>query len=70
MTHEQFNEERESMPDTELIALAKKELHKLCDTGGSSFTMSIPARVKDTDIVLEEVVRRYEAAVKAIKESN
>lgn len=60
MTHEEFQEKVKSIPDQELAEMAQKALSKLCSTGGQSFTMTVPPRIDDTDIILSEVVKRFE----------
>lgn len=60
MTHEELQEKVKAIPDQELAEMARKELSKLCSTGGQSFTMTVPPRVDDTDIILSEVIKRFE----------
>ena len=60
MTHEEFKEKVKAIPDQELAEMAQKALSKLCSTGGQSFTMTVPPRVDDTDIILSEVIKRFE----------
>jgi len=60
MTIEQFKENQSKMSNEELISLAKEEISKLCKTSGKSITMSVPPSVKDTDMILCEVIRRLE----------
>ena len=61
MTHEQFMEKLESMPNIELAEKAQSILSKLCSRGGSGFTMSRPPKLSDDDIILSEVIRRFKA---------
>lgn len=63
MTHEKFQEKVKSIPDLELAEMAHKALSELCSTGGRSFTMTVPPRVDDTDIILSEVIKRFEMLV-------
>lgn len=50
-----------TLTDKELIEEAKKQLSKLCETGGRSFTMRVPVeRNKDTDMIIGEVISRFE----------
>lgn len=51
------------LTDAELIEKADKILNKLCETGGKSFTMSIPPNTEDTDIVLDELILRFKFLV-------
>lgn len=60
MTHEEFQEKIKAISDQELAEMAQKAISKLCSTGGKSFTMTVPARIDDTDIVLSELVKRFE----------
>jgi hypothetical protein len=60
MTYEEFQEKVKAIPDQELVEMAQKELSKLCSTGGQSFTMTVPPRIDDTDIILSEVIKRFE----------
>ena len=56
---ELFRKKQEDMPDAELAELARKEVSKLCSTGGRSLTMTVPPRVEDTDMLLCELIRRF-----------
>jgi hypothetical protein len=49
----------EVIPDQQLAEMAQSALSKLCSTGGRSFTMSVPPKLDDTDIILSEVIRRF-----------
>ena len=60
MNHEEFKEKLEAIPNLELAEMAQKALSKLCSTCGSSFTMTAPRRLDDTDMVLSEVIKRFE----------
>ena len=54
-----FHEELESIPDDALHEYCRKELSKLCKTGARSFTMTVPPRLLDTDILFSELLRRF-----------
>ena len=54
--------EAKALSDNELCDLAQKALSKLCETGGRSFVMTVPPRLDDTDIILSEIIRRFEAS--------
>ena len=56
---EEFNKRVWTMPDDQLIKLADITLRQLCRTGGSSFTMTVPPRESDCDIVMAELIRRF-----------
>lgn len=60
---DQFDMERALMPDEVLIELCKLEISKMCKTGGRSFTMTIPVRVSDTDMLLSELIDRYKRCI-------
>lgn len=55
----QFEKKQSEMSNSELIELAEKETSKLCKTGGRSFSMSIPVRITDTDMILCELIKRF-----------
>lgn len=63
MTHEEFQKQIHSMPDRKLIESASLALEQLCKTGAKSFTMTVPPRLNDTDILLSEIIRRFEERV-------
>ncbi len=60
MSNEEFKAKLEAIPNFELAEIAQKALNKLCSTGGQSFTMTVPPRIDDTDIILSEVIKRFE----------
>ncbi len=60
MTHEEFKAQLEAIPNLELAEKAQSALSKLCSTGGRSFTMTVPPRLDDTDMILSEVIKRFE----------
>jgi len=60
MTTEQFEIKQRSMSDKELIENVKKQISELAKTGGKSHRMCVPPQVTDTDMLLSELVRRYE----------
>ena len=66
---EQFRLKQSQMPDKELAELAKNEISKLCETGGKSLTMCVPPQVKDTDMILCEVIRRFEGLVESASQT-
>lgn len=59
MTTEQLNMELEQITDLELIDLVDNEISNLCQTGGKSFTMNVPVRAKDSDMILSEILKRF-----------
>ena len=60
MTIEKFYQPQAEISNKELIKLSKEQVSKLCKTGGKSMRMSVPPNVKDTDMLLCEVLRRLE----------
>lgn len=60
MTHEEFKKELEIIPNEELATMAHSALSKLCSTGGKSFTMTVPPRKDDTDMIFSEIITRFE----------
>ena len=56
---EKFEEEQLALSNEELYNLMNEELSKLCNTGGRSFTMTVPVRVKDTDMLIAEMMKRF-----------
>jgi len=59
MTHEEFQNQIKAIPNLELAKKAQSALGKLCSSGGTSFTMSVPPRLDDTDMILSEVITRF-----------
>jgi hypothetical protein len=60
MTHEQFKLQVQAIPNKELVEMAKDAISKLCKTGARSFTMTVPPRIDDTDIILTEIIIRFD----------
>jgi len=60
ITHEEFQNQIKLIPNLELAQKAQSALSKLCSTGGASFTMTVPPRLDDTDMILSEVIKRFE----------
>ena len=58
---EQFRLKQQEMSDKKLAELARNEVSKLCKTGGKSLTMCVPPMITDTDMILCEVIRRFES---------
>ena len=58
-----FEEKQSLMSDKELIERADIELSKLCKSYGAKFTMSIPARITDTDMIFSELIKRYKSTI-------
>ena len=56
---EDFEKALADIPNNELIDMVSKEVSKLAKTYGKSFTMGVPPRVTDTDMIITELVSRY-----------
>jgi len=54
-----FYQKQNLMSDEKLIELCDAAVSKMCKTGGKSFTMTVPAKVDDTDTILTELIKRY-----------
>lgn len=64
---DQFDMDRALMSDEVLIKLCELEISKMCKTGGKSFTMTVPVRIADTDMLLSELVSRFKDIVNKTK---
>lgn len=62
---EQFNKLKSEITDEKLIADCKLAVINMCKTGGRSFTMCVPVTLSDTDIILSELISRYEKFIAA-----
>jgi hypothetical protein len=60
MKVEEFEKRMAKMSDKELIELAYKQVSELAKTGGRSLRMCVPPMVTDTDMILCEVIKRFE----------
>ena len=67
MTVEQFEKKQSEMSDKELLEKTSQLLSKLCKTGVKSLSMSVPPNVNDFDMLVCELMKRYENALKTIK---
>jgi len=56
---EKFRKKQIEMSDAELCNLVEEELSKLCITGGKSLNMTVPPDVKDTDMLIGELLNRF-----------
>lgn len=63
MTPEEFDEIRSKMSNEELIEKTSLELSKLCKTGGRSFRMTVPVSANDTDMLFNELIKRFKAKI-------
>lgn len=58
-TAEEFELKQSKMSDIELINLCQKEVGELASTYGKSHKMTIPPSIKDTDMLLSELIKRF-----------
>ncbi|MBF0553664.1 MAG: hypothetical protein HQK96_03820 [Nitrospirae bacterium] len=63
MTMEDFENKQAQMSNEELIELVNKQIIELARTGGKSHRMCIPPSIKDTDMLLSELVKRFKVAI-------
>ena len=70
MTTKEFKEKQSAMSDKELIELASKQVSELAKTGGKSHTMCVPPKNTDTDMVLSELIKRFNRAITWIDRDN
>ena len=68
MKTEEFNYKLFAIPNDEIIETAKTQLSKLCVNSDKNFTMCVPVRLDDTDIIYSEIIRRLENESTKIKE--
>jgi len=54
-----FRQQQEDMSDNELLQEVHQQLTELCKSGGQSFTMTVPPSVKDFDMLISELIRRF-----------
>lgn len=59
-TEQQFQLLLNAITDDTVIQKAKKIVAELTTTKGSSFKQSVPAQINDTNIILSELIIRYE----------
>jgi hypothetical protein len=63
-TYQEFQDTLEAVPDKVLVRMGYETLSELCSTGGKSFTMTVPPKIKDTDMLFSEIIRRFERTTK------
>ena len=54
-----FREKQQAMTNKVLADMVCEETTKMCRTGGKSFTMQVPVNIKDTAMLISELVRRF-----------
>ena len=67
MTVEEFELKQSKMSDSELINLCQKEVGELASTYGKSHKMTIPPSIKDTDMLLSELIKRFKMLSEAAR---
>ena len=67
MTTEELNKELSQISDSELSSEAWKQIKKLCETGGRSFTMTVPVSKTDSDMIFSELLKRFDEYSKILK---
>jgi plasmid maintenance system antidote protein VapI len=66
---EELKKRQAEMSNEELIERANKEVSELARTYGRSHRMTIPPMITDTDIILDEVIRRFVKALDSLRVS-
>jgi len=56
---EMFLQKQSEMTDKELCEAIEVEISNLCKTGGRSMTMTVPPQIKDTDMLICELLKRF-----------
>ena len=56
----EFKNNMAKLSDIELAEMAHKEISNLAKTGGKSFKMCVPPEITDSDMLLSELVTRFE----------
>jgi len=56
---EAFRQMQKEMTDAELVKKVSQQVSEMCKTGGKSFRMTVPVSVNDTDMLISELVRRF-----------
>ena len=59
---EEFEQRQREMPDGELVEKARKAISDQCRKG--KWVMCIPPRIDDSDMILCELIRRFEIQLK------
>ena len=60
MTQELLNKQLSEISNSDLIKKCRNQVRDLARTGGRSHKMSVPVNKDDTDIILSELIDRYE----------
>ncbi len=59
----ELKEIQRKMEDQDLIKKYRVVLEKLKETNGNSFTMTVPARADDTDMIISDLFNRYSKTI-------
>lgn len=62
-TTEKFYDDLSNISHKKLIDLNRKQLSDLCQTGGRSFNMSVPASITDSDMIYYELIKRFKELI-------
>jgi len=65
-----FTQRQSEMSDEELANLVQEEISVLCKTGGRSIKMCVPPSIKDTDMLICELIRRFRLLTLQTKNTN
>ena len=60
---EQFKQKQRDMTDEDLIELVGDEISRLTQSDGKSYTMCVPPKITDTDMLLFEMLRRFKSLI-------
>ena len=67
-TEEELNKQLATIPNQELHEQCRDLLSNICMEGMKAFTMSIPPMVDDSDMLLGELINRFEAQITRLEE--
>lgn len=62
-TQLEFKNNMAKLSDMELAEMVHKEISNLAKTGGKSFKMRVPPEITDSDMLLSELVTRFEKKI-------
>ena len=60
MKTEEFKKKQSEMSNEALIGLAKDTISKMAESYGKAHKMTIPPSITDTDMLLSELIKRFE----------
>lgn len=65
MTQELLEKQLSEIKDYELVQKCRNQVRELAKTGGRSHRMTVPVHRDDTDIILSELIDRFEKTIKS-----